>query len=473
MYFFELSEQYTTKAWYFALRGVVNIGLGLAAWLAPQFTADVLVMLFAAWLIGNSAVQIVPIVAGRRTRHLWPQALASGVIGLVVGVLALASDTLTLGVTAFIFGVMLVFRAALDVTIFVEAPMRARHQRLLLLGAVVSFVAGVVLLSSPFSDQHAFEKLLGVYVLVIGGIHILNAWRISETIEASETQAHTLPSHVPAVPVESPEEDTPAPPRDLSPPELEPSWNPAVPGSRLDLSKYRRPIVLAPHPDDLEAFAGGLVRELDVGVISVVFAGGDKGVWSQQYAGMNKTDYVRVRLSESAEAARLLGITEIVYMGFLDRGVACSPAAVAKVLELFEHHRPDLVVSFEFYPRANPYPHPDHMAAAEIVRQAIACYVRTVQPRPALDYLVTSTLIPNVFVDVTGVRRVKLEALACHTTQAGLNGIIFPFLEKLITKLWGAFTGVDYAEGYRLVNIPAMLANMKVDDTHERPCRRV
>ena len=59
------------------------------------------------------------------------------------------------------------------------------------------------------------------------------------------------------------------------------------------------------------------------------------------------------------------------------------------------------------------------------------------------------------------MRRVKLEALACHSTQHGLNGIIFPFLEKLITRIWGAFDGVEYAEGYRLIDIPTLVARLE------------
>lgn len=89
------------------------------------------------------------------------------------------------------------------------------------------------------------------------------------------------------------------------------------------------------------------------------------------------------------------------------------------------------MISFEYHKWLNPYRHPDHLATAAIAREAIARYAR----RDHIDYLVTSTLFPNRFVDVTGIRRVKLEALACHTTQATLNAAIFPFLEKLITMV--------------------------------------
>jgi LmbE family N-acetylglucosaminyl deacetylase/uncharacterized membrane protein HdeD (DUF308 family) len=464
MYFLELSEQYTTRAWYYVLRGVVNLAVGFTALIRPVGTVDLLIQVFGLWLIVNGVLQILPIVLGRTRQRLWRQALASGVVALLVGALALARDVLALDLIAIVLGLLLIFRAGLELTILVEGRMRVHHQRALLLGVALLILIGIALLLSPFSHGYAFEDVLGLYAIVIGSIHIITAWRVSDQIQAGETHSHTLIAQRRYVPVVEEEQET-AQAADLNTDglgdgEATAPWVPAVPGSRLDLSKYRRAIVLAPHPDDLEAFAGGLVYQITSGVLSVVFAGGDKGVWSRQFASMDKTDYIRVRLAEAAEAGRLLGVNEIIYMGYLDRGVACSEAAIQKVVEMFERHRPDLVVSFEFYRRATPYPHPDHLAAGEIVRRAVAQY----EGRDRLDYLVTSTVLPNVFLDVTGVRRVKLEALACHTTQTGLNGIIFPFLEKLITRLWGAFDGVDYAEGYRLIDISKLVARLGCSD---------
>jgi LmbE family N-acetylglucosaminyl deacetylase/uncharacterized membrane protein HdeD (DUF308 family) len=464
MYFLELSERYTTRAWYLALRGVVNIAFGLTALVRPVWTADLLIQVFGLWLVVNGVLQILPIVLGRTTQRLWRQALASGTAALLVGGLALGRDVVALDVVAVILGLLLIFRAMLELTILVEAHMRAHHQRVLLLGVALSTLGGCVLLTSPFSDDYAFEDVLGLYVIVMGSVHVITAWRVSDQIQATEAQSHTLIAHSRYVPViEEEQEVAQAAASDMSsavddePPA---AWVPAEAGSTLDLSKYRRAIVLAPHPDDLEAFAGGLVYQIKRGVLSVVFAGGDKGVWNARFATMDKTDYIRVRLAEAADAGRLLGVNEIIYMGYLDRGVTCSEAAIRKIVDIFRLHRPDLVVSFEFYRRVTPYPHPDHLAAGEIVRRAVARY----EQRDRLDYLVTSTILPNVFLDVTGVRRVKLEALACHTTQTGLNGIIFPFLEKLITRIWGAFAGVDYAEGYRLIDIPRLVTRLDHDD---------
>ena len=120
------------------------------------------------------------------------------------------------------------------------------------------------------------------------------------------------------------------------------------------------------------------------------------------------------------------------------------------MLHILEYVQPDLIVSFEFRRKLSYYPHHDHINTALIVREAARRYV---EAGHEVDYLLTSTLGPNAFLDVSNVRRIKLEALACHTTQDALNAIIFPFFEKLTGSIWGAFNGVKYAEGYRKVDI--------------------
>lgn len=229
------------------------------------------------------------------------------------------------------------------------------------------------------------------------------------------------------------------------------NWNHLKPGEKINLSKYKRPIVLAAHPDDLEAFAGGLVFQLK-DLLSVIYSGGDKGVWNPQYRKMDKDEYIQLRLKEASEAGKLLGVSEIIYMGYLDRGIKCTEVSVRNALLILERYEPDLVVSFEFYRGRNIDPHPDHIAVGEITRRAVMMY----KGKGSLDYIVMSTLFPNVFVDVSDVRRFKLVALGEHDSQDDFNSIIFPFLEKFITKIWGAYNGVDYAEGYRFVDSQTM-----------------
>jgi LmbE family N-acetylglucosaminyl deacetylase/uncharacterized membrane protein HdeD (DUF308 family) len=444
MYFREIDESYSIKSWYFILRGFIDIIFGLAAFLRPEWASDLIVRLFGVWLIFTNIIQFAPFVLGKRTRRLWPEALASSVIGLLIGFLALVKYQLAVEIAAIIVGLLLLFRALIELVILVESNMRAYHQRWLILWVVFSLVFGFYIIINPFGEERIIEKVLGIYAILIGFNHVLVASRKSHIVIEREEQIHSEIDSDRYVPVETMSElrfnKNP-----LSSNNVE-RWEPIKPGEKINVSKYKRPIVIAAHPDDLEAFAGGLVFQLG-NVLSVIFSGGDRGVWSPKYSAMDKSEYIRLRLKESSEAGKILGVNEIIYMGYLDRSIKCTDDNIQKILTILEKYEPDIIVSFEYHKSITLDPHPDHLAIGEITRQAVMKCMNDVR----FDYFVMSTIFPNVFVDVSNVRRVKLEALARHTSQTGLNSIIFPFLEKLITKLWGAYNGVDFAEGYRCV----------------------
>ena len=428
------------KPWYLAFRGLINVLLGASIYLRPELASDLVMQLFGAWLIINNLIQIGPFFMMHRTRRLLPEALSTSIIGVTVGLLALIKTITAIEIATLFIGLLLLFRAIIELVILVESHMRVQHQRRLLLWVIFSLIFSLYLILNPFGEIHFLEKTFGVYAIILGLNHIMTSSRIN--IEVMDVEKETQ-SDDQLVPVENFDSISLSP---IQVSENTPSFEPIRPGEILNPTKYLRAIVVAAHPDDLEAFAGGLVLELG-GVISVIFSGGDKGVWDSKYKNMEKKDYINLRLGEAAEAGKLLRLKKIIYLGYFDRGIEVNEDNVEKTCTIFNHFNPDLVISFEYRSKETLDPHPDHLAVGEITRQAVMKYRKD----KGLDYILMSSLLPNIFVNISDVRRVKVEALSRHETQINFNGIVFPFLEKLITKIWGAYLNIDYAEGYRVV----------------------
>jgi LmbE family N-acetylglucosaminyl deacetylase/uncharacterized membrane protein HdeD (DUF308 family) len=424
------------------LRGLVNVLLGGYVYLRPDLATDLVMQLFGAWLILNNLVQIGRFFLQHRTRRLLPEALSTGVIGLNVGILALIKTVTAIEIATLLIGLLLFLRSIIELIILVESRMRVRHQKRLILWVILSLLFGFYLILNPFNEIHFLEKTFGIYALVIGLNHIITSSRLNVKIEKTLDEIKTEESSGRIVPIKKYNALSLTPiPSNIT----RSSWVALKPGGILDPSRYQRPIVIAAHPDDLEAFAGGLVYELN-GAVSVIFSGGDKGVWDSKYKNMAKEDYIQMRLGEAAEAGSLLGIKEIIYLGYFDRGIMVNEENVEKTITILRHYNPDLVISFEYRHKETLDPHPDHLAVGEISRLAVNEY----RQDNGLDYILMSSLLPNIFVNISDVRRVKVEALSRHETQMSFNGIVFPFLEKLITKIWGVYLNINYAEGYRV-----------------------
>lgn len=451
MYFHELKADYSTKSWYLVLRGLLTLAVGITLVLLPLFSALALLEILGLVLLVDSVIIVLPLLLGRSSPHLSKILLVREVVQVVLGILLLTHVTFGLIIVEALLGLLAIFRGILELIIFVEARTKAWHRREVLLVALLFIVLGMVILIADLAASELVIDMLGVYLIVEGLVHVLTARRTHKDLEAIE---HYVDMMISADVIKR-TDDAKAHVK----PEPKPDRSFLLP--HIDVNKYRKAIILAPHPDDLEGFIGGLVYRLSANVISVVFCGGDKGRWEREFETMETEDYVALRLDESVDASRILGISHIYYLGYQDRALPVNEEVVDKVVRLLDEHHPDLIVSFEFIQKITPYPHPDHLATGNIVRQAVAKYDRG----HLVDYYVVNTLLPNSFVDVSSVRRAKLAALACHTTQTDLNILIFPFLEKLFVHLWGVFSGVDYAEGYRRIDVNVVRA--KLDQHHD------
>ena len=459
-YFKELDKRYVQSRAAMAVRALISVGLGILLISVPRDTIEIVLVIVFIMLLIDGLHRVISMVLGWTIPHFRPMNIALAVFELGVAFLILIRPSTAVRLTATILSILVIVRGLLILASLADMGAYGARQRMwMLVSAILSIVVGLYVLPRSPDDLQSFAGLLGVYMLFLGIEQLVRLGSRSEAAQETAEVFETVLSHDidktgrftpgpdPATgpymtaSIQNIVANKPLPPRKTHSPSF---------GEYVDVFKYKRPLIISPHPDDLEGFTGGLVYSLRAPVISVVMSGGDKGRWQEEFEKMSPEQFMEVRLDESAEAAQLLGIERILWMGYRDHGVDYSEEAVLRMLNVFEYVQPDLIVSFEFRRKLSYYPHHDHINTALIVREAARRYV---EAGHEADYLLTSTLGPNDFLDVSNVRRIKLEALACHTTQDALNAIIFPFFEKLTGAIWGAFNGVKYAEGYRKVDI--------------------
>src|SRR5690606_322933 len=91
--------------WLFLLRGVAAIVFGIAAFLWPGLTLQVLMLLFGAYVLVDGVFGLVQSIRKREQMSQWWLWALEGLLGIVVGVLTFIAP----GVTAY---VLLIFIAA-------------------------------------------------------------------------------------------------------------------------------------------------------------------------------------------------------------------------------------------------------------------------------------------------------------------------------------------------------------------------
>ena len=188
-------------------------------------------------------------------------------------------------------------------------------------------------------------------------------------------------------------------------------------------------LVVTAHPDDSEFGAGGTIARLvkeGKQVSYCVVTNGDKGTGDRS---MTPERLTRIREEEQRNAARVLGVTAVEFLGFPDCEVEDTRETRMAVSGAIRRHRPDLLICQNPHRTKNlGASHRDHRTVAGI---ALDCVYPLARDHMAFPELLAQGLEPHkvkevhmmwwespeIVVDISGFIDLKMEALACHASQ--------------------------------------------------------
>ena len=187
-------------------------------------------------------------------------------------------------------------------------------------------------------------------------------------------------------------------------------------------------LVIMPHPDDSEfGCAGTVVRWTREGkrVVYVILTDGDKGTSD---CSLTPERLVIIRQAEQREAAHVLGVAEVVYLGYPDQGLEDTPELRKDIVRQIRLYRPDTVVTVDPYRRY--IWHRDHRIAGQVVLDAVYPYARDhlaypdmltegLEPHKVKEMYFTASEDVNFRSDITDTFELKMQALTCHKSQVG------------------------------------------------------
>jgi uncharacterized membrane protein HdeD (DUF308 family) len=163
--------------WAAALRGLLAILFGIAAFVIPGATMLALVLLFAAYSVVDGVFNIVLAVRGARKGSRWGLLLVNGLLGVVIGFAA----ALWPGITVLAFVLLVAGWAILSGVLMLGAAisLKISHGRwVLVFGGIVSLIYGALLCIMPLIGALVLTWWAGAYALVFGVTLIVLAFRL-------------------------------------------------------------------------------------------------------------------------------------------------------------------------------------------------------------------------------------------------------------------------------------------------------
>lgn len=192
-----------------------------------------------------------------------------------------------------------------------------------------------------------------------------------------------------------------------------------------------RALVIFSHPDDAEFGAAATIAHLTAAGTRVDYAVTTDGGKGTDDPAVTSAQLTATRQAEQRAAADLLGVSEIVHLGYPDGYLAPTLDLRRDIVRQIRRFRPDVVITQNPVRRqdGNPFVgHPDHLATGEATLAAVYPAARDrlnfpelldegLEPWKVRQVLVTGVEHPNLFLDVSATFELGLQAIFAHVSQ--------------------------------------------------------
>jgi N-acetylglucosamine malate deacetylase 1 len=228
-------------------------------------------------------------------------------------------------------------------------------------------------------------------------------------------------------------------------------------------------LAIAAHPDDVEQTCGGTL-------LRMAEAGYSTGIIDLTAGDMGTRGTPEIRVSESAEAAKILKVSHRENLHFPDARLENSLPARMTLAARLRELRPRTVILPYWEGR-----HPDHYRTAELGYEA--CFLAGLKkldqstephrPHKVVYSSLYANVTPSFVVDVTRYFTQRMESLLAYRSQYGpVDGsTLFPDAGEIrdrlsaIARFYGNLIGVKFGEPFVVKEM------MRVDDIVSVPVR--
>jgi len=227
------------------------------------------------------------------------------------------------------------------------------------------------------------------------------------------------------------------------------------------ISPLERALVVVSHPDDAEFGAAPTIAQLTAAGVQVDYVVTTDGSKGTEDPNVTPEQLSATRVAEQRAAADILGVGEIVHLGYPDGYLTPSLDLRRDIVRQIRRFRPDLVLTQNPQRRLDHNPfigHPDHLATGEATLAAVYPAARDhlnfpelwrdekLEPWKVRQVLLSGVEEPNLWLDIADTFEIGVRAILAHDSQVDSDSVDERMRER--ARLVGEPQGIGLAQAF-------------------------
>lgn len=172
-----ISSMYQRTWWSLLIRGIAAIVIGILAMVWPGEVLRALVTFLGLFVLIIGIVATAGALRHRGESAKWLLVLIPGLVGVVIGIIAIAWPAGTIVVVSYLIAIWALFHGITEIYNAMKLRKDIQGEWMPLLLGTVSVIFGILLLARPLRAGAAAVWFVGVFLLVMGMLWVMMAMR--------------------------------------------------------------------------------------------------------------------------------------------------------------------------------------------------------------------------------------------------------------------------------------------------------
>src|SRR5919206_765718 len=177
----------TRNWWAIALRGVIALLFGLAAFFWPGRTLFALVFLFGAYVLVDGVLSLIAAIRAAEHHTRWWPLLLVGLAGIAAGLLTFFYPRVTAIALLYIIAAWAIITGIFQIIAAFQLRREITNEWLLGLSGLAGIIFGILAMTMPGAGALAIVWLIGIYAIIFGLLQLGLAYRL-HNLESSLTR---------------------------------------------------------------------------------------------------------------------------------------------------------------------------------------------------------------------------------------------------------------------------------------------
>jgi uncharacterized membrane protein HdeD (DUF308 family) len=188
----------TQNWWAIALRGLVAVLFGIAAFVWPGITLWALVAIFGAYALVDGIFAVIEAFRRDVVGERWWALLFEGFVGIAIGILTFAWPRLTAMGLLYLIAFWAIVTGVFEVITAIRLRHEIRGEWMMALIGVLSVAFGFLLVAFPLTGALSVVLIIGSYAVAIGVLMIALGFKLRSLRHPGGEiphVGHAAPSH--------------------------------------------------------------------------------------------------------------------------------------------------------------------------------------------------------------------------------------------------------------------------------------